>query len=131
MTINVHTEYQINVPYCLKLWPGCLFLSSNFSPRPLNEAGNYTRMVFINWSSKSKFYRLWILMAAGDTRAADPVGTVHHEMDRAVRSHHFYKSVYAKVFPFGCFPIYGSSYIGLTWEVYTWSERSNILKRSE
>ena len=32
-------------------------------------------------------------MAAGDTRAADPVDTVHHEMDSTVRSHRFYKSV--------------------------------------
>ena len=29
-------------------------------------------------------------MAAGDTRAADPVGTVHHEV---VCSYRFYKSV--------------------------------------
>ena len=28
-------------------------------------------------------------MAAGDTHAADPVDTVHHEMDSAVCSHHF------------------------------------------
>ena len=32
-------------------------------------------------------------MAAGDTRAADAVDTVHHEMDSAVRNHRFYKSV--------------------------------------
>ena len=32
-------------------------------------------------------------MAADDTRAADPVNTVHHEMDSMVRSHGFYKSV--------------------------------------
>ena len=32
-------------------------------------------------------------MAAGDTCAADPVDTVHHEMDSAVCSHRFYKSV--------------------------------------
>ena len=32
-------------------------------------------------------------MAAGDTRAADPVDTVHHEMDSLVHSHHVYKSV--------------------------------------
>ena len=32
-------------------------------------------------------------MAAGDTRAADPVDTVHHEMDSLVCSHRFYKSV--------------------------------------
>ena len=28
-------------------------------------------------------------MAAGDTRAADPVDTVHHEINSAVRSHGF------------------------------------------
>ena len=28
-------------------------------------------------------------MAAGDTRAADPVDTVHHEMASAVCSHRF------------------------------------------
>ena len=27
--------------------PGCLFLSSNFSPWPLNETGNYTRPAYI------------------------------------------------------------------------------------
>ena len=37
-------------------------------------------------------------MAAGNTRAADPVDTVDYEMDSAVHSHHshsqgFYKSV--------------------------------------
>ena len=32
-------------------------------------------------------------MAAGNTSAADPVDTVHNEMDSAVRSLHFYKSV--------------------------------------
>ena len=31
-------------------------------------------------------------MAAGDTRVADPVDTVHHEMDSTIRSHHVYKS---------------------------------------
>ena len=36
-------------------------------------------------------------MAAGDTRAADPVGTVHHEIDSTVRSHRFYKSVKSPV----------------------------------
>ena len=30
-------------------------------------------------------------MAAGDTRAADLVDIVRHEMDSAVCSHHFYK----------------------------------------
>ena len=33
-------------------------------------------------------------MAAGDTHAADPVDTVHHEMDSTICSHHFYKSVW-------------------------------------
>ena len=32
-------------------------------------------------------------MEAGNTRAADPVDTVHYEMDSMFRSHHFYKSV--------------------------------------
>ena len=32
-------------------------------------------------------------MEAGDTLVADPVGTVHHEMDSTVRSHHVFKSV--------------------------------------
>ena len=32
-------------------------------------------------------------MEAGDTRAADPVDTVHHEMNSVVCSHCFYKSV--------------------------------------
>ena len=34
-------------------------------------------------------------MEAGDTHAADPVDTMHHEMDSAVCSHRFYKSVVA------------------------------------
>ena len=46
----------------------------------------------------AKFFRLWILMAAGDTRVADLVdSTVHHEMDSTVRSHRFCKSVYSPV----------------------------------
>ena len=36
-------------------------------------------------------------MAAGNTREADPVDTVQHEMDSTVRSHHFYKSVQSPV----------------------------------
>ena len=32
-------------------------------------------------------------MEADDTRAADPVDTVHHEMHSAVRSYRLYKSV--------------------------------------
>ena len=34
---------------------------------------------------------------AGNTHVADPVDTVQHEMDSAVRSHHFYKTVYSPV----------------------------------
>ena len=34
-----------------------------------------------------------LIMTAGDTGAADPLDTVHHEMDSVVHSHHFYKSV--------------------------------------
>ena len=36
-------------------------------------------------------------MAAGDTCAADPVDTVHHETDSMVHSHCFYKSVWSPV----------------------------------
>ena len=36
-------------------------------------------------------------MAADDTRAADPIDTVHHEMDSTVRSHGFYKFVLSPV----------------------------------
>ena len=32
-------------------------------------------------------------MAADDTRPADPVDIVHHEMESTFRSHHFYKFV--------------------------------------
>ena len=35
------------LPYCLELWPGCLFLSSNFLPWLLNETGDYTRPAFM------------------------------------------------------------------------------------
>ena len=42
---------------------------------------------FISWSSESRFFRWWILIAAGDTRVPDPVDTVHHEMDSTVHSH--------------------------------------------
>ena len=63
----------------LKLWPGRLFLSSNFSPWLLNKTSDYTRLAFISWSSESKFFWQWILMAAGDSRIADMVDTVHHE----------------------------------------------------
>ena len=33
-------------------------------------------------------------MEAGNTHIADPVDTIHHEMDTAVHSHYVYKSVY-------------------------------------
>ena len=59
----------------------------------LYETGDYTRLAFISWSSESKFFRLWILMEAGNTHAADPVDTVRHVMDSTVCSHRFYKSV--------------------------------------
>ena len=36
-------------------------------------------------------------MTAGNTSAVDPVDTVHSEMDSAVCSHRFYKSVYSPV----------------------------------
>ena len=36
-------------------------------------------------------------MAAGDTRAADPVDIVRHEVDTVIRSHRFYKSVQLQV----------------------------------
>ena len=31
-----------------QIWPGRLFLSSNFSPRPLNKTSDYTRPAFIS-----------------------------------------------------------------------------------
>ena len=40
------------------------------------------RLAFISWNCESKFFRLQILMEAGDTRAADSVDTVHHEIDK-------------------------------------------------
>ena len=76
------------IAYFLKLWPGRLFLSSNFSPWPLNKTSNYTRLAFITWSSESKFFGWWMLMDAGSTHVADRLDTVHHEMDSVVRSHH-------------------------------------------
>ena len=85
--------------YCLILWPGCLFLSSNFSPRPLNETGNYMRPVLITWKFWIKAFGWWILMTA---RKA-PLGTVHHEMDSMFCSHHVYKSV--------CSPIIGEQLV--------------------
>ena len=78
------------IPYCLKLWRGFLFLSSNFSPWWLNVADNYTRPALISWSSESKFFGWWILMEAGDTFVADPLATVHHEMDSVVHIYCIY-----------------------------------------
>ena len=69
---------MFKVLYCLKLWPGHSFLSSNFSPQPLSKTGDYTRPTFISWSSESKFFRQWILMVAGDTLVTDWVVIVHH-----------------------------------------------------
>ena len=36
-------------------------------------------------------------MAVGDTHAADPGYTMHHEMDSAVLGHRFYKSMWSPV----------------------------------
>ena len=36
-------------------------------------------------------------MTAGDTCAADPIDTVHHEMDSTVRSHRLYIYIYVCV----------------------------------
>ena len=36
-------------------------------------------------------------MAAGNAYVADPLDTVHHEMDSVVRSHHVYKFVRSTV----------------------------------
>ena len=67
--------------------------SSNFTSQPLNEIGDYTRSVFITWSSESNFFRWTILMAAGDTCVADLLNTVYHEMDSVSCSHNIYRSV--------------------------------------
>ena len=107
------------VPYCFKFWPGHLFFSSKFLPWPLNETGDYTRPVFITWSSESKFFRWSILMAAGD--ACVPLDTVYHEIYSVVCSHHVYKSVWLPVIkqlfpekePAGQF----------TWSVYSGSDK--------
>ena len=45
------------------------------------------------WNSESNFFGWWILIAAGDACVADPLDTMHHEMDRMVHGHHIYKSV--------------------------------------
>ena len=36
-------------------------------------------------------------MAAGDTHVADPLDTMHHEMNSIVHSHHAYKSVWLPI----------------------------------
>ena len=36
-------------------------------------------------------------MAAGDNHVADPLDSVHHEMDIVVRSHHVYESVWSPI----------------------------------
>ena len=36
-------------------------------------------------------------MAAGKTHVADPLDTMHHEMDSMVYSHHAYKSVWSTI----------------------------------
>ena len=36
-------------------------------------------------------------MAAGDTRVADPVDTMHYEIDSAVHNHQVYKSVWSQI----------------------------------
>ena len=107
------------VPYCFKFWPRHLFLSSNFLPQPLNETGDYTRPAFITRNSESKFFRWWILMAAGD--ACVPLDTVYHEIYSVVHSHHVYKSVWLPVIeqlflekqPAGQF----------TWSIYSGSDK--------
>ena len=64
-----------------------VFSRATKQDRRLYKAG------FISWSSESMLFGLWILMTAGETRAADSVDIVRHEMDSVVRSHRFYKSV--------------------------------------
>ena len=64
-----------------------LFSPATKRDRRLYKAG------FISWSSESMLFGLWILMTPGETRAADSVDIVRHEMDSVARSHHFYKSV--------------------------------------
>ena len=81
------------LPYCLKLWPRHFFLSSNFSPWPLNKTLDYTKSVFISWSSKQKFFRRSILMAASDTHVADTLDTMHYEMNSVIRSHRVYNII--------------------------------------
>ena len=93
--IHLVRTWHKYIPYCLKLWLRCLFLSSNFVPRPLYETSDYTKPAFINWSFVSKIFGQWILMATGHVRVADPLDTVHHEMDRVVCSNHVSKSVWS------------------------------------
>ena len=44
-----------------------------------------------------KDFGQWILLAAGDTHVADPLDTMHHEMDSIIHSHHAYKSVWLPI----------------------------------
>ena len=90
---HTHTHIHMYISYYLQLWPRGLFSSSSFSPQPLNETGNFTRALFITSSSESKFFGWRILMAVGDTHLADPLDTVHHEINSMDCSHHVYKSV--------------------------------------
>ena len=95
---------SLMVKISIQWLPGCFF-SSDFSPRPLNETGHQTRLVFISWNSESKFFGQSILMTAGDTCAADSVDTVHHEMSSMVCNHRVYKSVY-RIYPYRSLGIY-------------------------
>ena len=58
-----------------------LFVSSNFSPQPLNKTGVY-------YLKFSKFFGWWILMTAGSAHIADLIDTVHDDMDSVVHGHH-------------------------------------------
>ena len=42
-------------------------------------------------------YWTMMLMGAGDTHVADPLDTVHQEMDSVIVGHHGYKSVWSPV----------------------------------
>ena len=73
------------------------FLSSNFSPLPLNETDDYTRSAFIIWNSESRLFGWWILIVVGDTCVPDPLDTVHNKMDSVVCSHQVHKYVWSPV----------------------------------
>ena len=73
-----------------------LILSNNFSPWLLKEIGDYARLVLLVEVLNKSFGR-WILMAAKDTRVADPIDVVYHEMDSTVCSHRVYISVWSPV----------------------------------